>query len=98
MCGAVNFLSSSIFSERNGYMKNSAVKFISCAAAAAMILSSLPRVYAKTLAEKLEYEDDASVSDILFDTYYYSDYIEDNAGYGSVSGARADIDITAFVS
>ncbi len=63
----------------------------------AVSLIAQPTVLAApTLADRLEYDDNSAVSDILFDTYYYSDYIKDNSAENTVSGETVKLDLFNF--
>ncbi len=62
-----------------------------------MLLESATLVGAQSLADRLNYTDDSAASDILFDTYYYTEYLKDNA-LGTADAFESDIDIFSFVS
>lgn len=63
--------------------------------AAVMLFESATLVGAQTLADRLNYTDDSAVTDILFDTYYYTEYLKDN-DLGAADSFSSDIDILAF--
>ena len=63
--------------------------------AAVMLFESATLVGAQTLADRLNYTDDSAVADILFDTYYYTEYLKDN-DLGAADSFASDIDILAF--
>ena len=63
--------------------------------AAVMLFESATLVGAQTLADRLNYTDDSAVADILFDTYYYTEYLKDN-DLGAAPSFESDIDILAF--
>lgn len=65
--------------------------------AAVMLLESATLVGAQSLAERLNYTDDSAVSDILFDTYYYTEYLKDN-DWGTAGSFESDIDIFSYVA
>ncbi len=65
--------------------------------AAVMLFESAILVGAQSLAERLNYTDDSAVSDILFDTYYYSEYLKDN-DLGAAVSFESDINIFSYVS
>ena len=65
--------------------------------AAVMLLETATLAGAQTLAERLNYTDESNVSDILFDTYYYSEYLKDNA-LGAAEAFESEIDVLSYVA
>ena len=65
--------------------------------AAVMLFESATLVGAQSLADRLNYTDDSVITDILFDTYYYSEYLKEN-DLGSAGSFESDIDIFSYVA
>lgn len=63
---------------------------------AVLLLETTLMVGAASLAERLNYTDDTVVTDILYDTYYYSKYLEDNK-FDSAVGYENSIDIFSYI-
>ena len=64
--------------------------------AAVMLFETATLVGAQSLAERLEYTDDSAVSDVIYDTYYYSEYQKDN-DWDTVGSFESDIDIFSYI-
>lgn len=65
--------------------------------AAVLLFESATLVGAQSLADRLNYKDDSAVADILFDTYYYSEYIKDN-DLGTKASFEGNVDVLSYVA
>lgn len=78
-------------------MKKSLMSIISCFLIMILMSQMFHTVGAQTLAERLDFSDNSAISDILFDSYYYSQYKEDNGAKKELEYSR-DIDIFSYTS
>lgn len=65
--------------------------------AAAMLVQTATVAGAQTLADRLNYTDSSAVSDILYDTYYYNEYLKDNK-MDTEGSFESDIDLFSYVA